>query len=411
MRIIFTGQTGTKKKGVIKALKKEIVKHHSASYPQGLDSPDLRRFVADYNVEDGFRSTTLMSWLESSNQREKERIWKESLEEILEQREKENPCHSFLTLHLTFQRKSRIFSPLSWDGTQELIKQFQPDYCVTLIDDLYSIWNRIAIGSYLRLREIMIWRNVETLMTDILAKQTIPVDQPTEFHKYPYKRSPVVSIKHPPEMLYKLLFEPESLKIYASFPITRTRDDPKKRAEIDNFRKMLHKNFVVFDPLTIDELPLERLLKEYRRQHPRTNLANVFLDLPAKYRWPILKPVLYSEDNYSVKRLNALEIYEIVSKEKCKKSEVERSVQLRDFRFIDQADCVVVYRPLYKSGEPSRGVTGETIYAQDNAFREVYFIHNFAEDGDIKGPFSIEMPYRHERIKNLIEHLKKRKKD
>lgn len=330
MRVIFTGQTGTKKKEVIKALKKEILKHHP-EYPQDLDSPDLRRFVADYNVENGFRPTTLISWLETSSQRKRERIWRNSLEEILEQEKREDPRYSFLTLHLTFQRKSRFFSPLSWERTIELIKQFKPDYCVSLIDDIYSIWSRIASGSYLRLREIMTWRNIETLMTDILAKHVTPQDQKTETHKYPYKRSPVVSIKHPPEMLYKLLFRPDVLKIYTAFPITRTRDDPKKRVEIDNFRKTLHKNFIVFDPLTIDELPLERLLEEHQLQRPKTNLANTFLDLKAKYPWPLLKPVLYSENHYPIKRLKALEIYEIVSKERGKRSEVERSIQLRDF--------------------------------------------------------------------------------
>jgi len=407
MRVIFTGQTGTKKKEVLKALKREILKHHP-EYPQDLDSSDLRRFIADYNVENGFRPTTLISWLETSNQREKERIWRNSLKEILEQEEKENPYHSFLTLHLTFQRKSRFFSPLSWEGTLELIKQFKPDYCVTLIDDIYSIWSRIAPGSYLRLREIMTWRNIETLMTDILAKYVTPQDQKTEIYRYPYKRSPVVSIKHPPEMLYKLLFEPKTLKIYTAFPITRTRDDPKKRAEIDNFRKALHKNFVVFDPLTIDELPLEKLLREHQSQHPKTNLANTFLDLEATYRWPLLKPVLYSENHYPIKQLKGLEIFEVVSKERGKRSEVERSIQLRDFRLIDQADYMVVYRPQYKTGEPSGGVTSETVYALNNALREVHFIHNFAEDGDIKGPFSIEMAYCYEKIKSLIEELKKR---
>jgi len=255
MRIIFTGQTGTTKEEVMKALKREILNHHP-EYPQDLKSCDLRRFVADYNVEDHFRPTTLVSWLETSNQRERERVWKNSLEEILEQEKKENPHHSFLTLHLTFQRKSRFFSPLSWEGALDLIEQFKPDYCVTLFDDIYSIWDRIAPGSYLRLRETMTWRNIETLMTDSLAKHVAPRDQPAEIHRYPYKRSPVVSIKHPPEMLYKLLFKPEILKIYAAFPITRTRDDSKKRAEIDHFRNVLHKNFVVFDPLTIDKFSI-----------------------------------------------------------------------------------------------------------------------------------------------------------
>jgi len=115
----------------------------------------------------------------------------------------------------------------------------------------------------------MTWRNVELLMADALAREIAPQDSADMLFKYPFGRSLVLAVKHPPSMLYKLLFEPEKrLRLYISHPISRVRNDVDKRDEIDRFRSAIHKNFVAFEPLPIDERPLETALQRYQEDRP-----------------------------------------------------------------------------------------------------------------------------------------------
>src|SRR3989442_11048073 len=64
----------------------------------------------------------------------------------------------------------------------------------------------------------------------------------------------VVAVKHSRRMLYRLLFRRDILRIYASFPISDTRDKSKRVAEVNKFRTELESRYTVFDPCTIDEL-------------------------------------------------------------------------------------------------------------------------------------------------------------
>ena len=82
---------------------------------------------------------------------------------------------------------------------------FQPDYCVTLIDDIQAVQRRIASGINLRLRELLTWRSFEILLTDLLAKETI-LKTSRKFNSvdFPFDRSPIVAIRHPPAMLFQI---------------------------------------------------------------------------------------------------------------------------------------------------------------------------------------------------------------
>jgi adenylate kinase len=411
MNIILTGHTGVKKKKVAESLISEFAKQKS------LPTESIMRFIKYYNVEE---SVEMNPFLITSNDRRRKQMWRDAFNAVIRNLERDRPEHALIGLHLTFQRESRFFSPLGWswrlygekaeeeDGF-DIIQKLNPEYFVTLIDDVYCVWSRIARGSYFRLRELTAWRAIEISMTDLVAGKIAP--RSYDVDRYPYERSPVVAIKHPPIMLYRFLFEPRKLRVYASFPITRTRNDKARRSDIDEFRKSLHDNFTVFDPLTIDEKPLEFLLKQYQEEHPNANLYETSIGFHILNRWPIPPQfALYSDSqDYLIKGLNAAEIDEISRPAEVLrggKSEIDRNIRLRDFRLIDQADCLVAYRPQYKNGIPSGGMTEEIRYAVEIALKPVFIVHNSEEDGQFSKPLSPELSEVYGDISELVQALK-----
>lgn len=204
LRVLFAGTTGVggEKDEVLLKLRREVLRHHP-EYPQDPNHEASKRLVNSYCVEEKLKRRGMETFLVQTHEAEQRRLWRESFLHALDQIDKENPNFAFLSIHLTFQRQSRFFSPLAWEfkvergkGIQiqdflDLIKELRPDYCVTPIDDIYGIWKNIKPGSYLRLREIMTWRMIEILMADALAKLTIPHEPDFDPNWQPYRKSVV----------------------------------------------------------------------------------------------------------------------------------------------------------------------------------------------------------------------------
>ena len=115
-----------------------------------------------------------------------------------------------------YQVKGQFYSPLNWsywtetndvDSPQKLVQhelqsflaEFEPDLFVNLFDNVYSIQKRISEYPF-RLIELLRWRNVEMLMTDIVSDMAIPTIKRTNFREVPrlgahyrYERSPIVA--------------------------------------------------------------------------------------------------------------------------------------------------------------------------------------------------------------------------
>jgi len=383
MRVIFTGQTGiNRSKEILKNLALFTLK--VAECPEDLNSSKSRKHLIIYSLDEEFKNLgiDIISFLDSQNPRAKADAWKRAFNNILFRIKDEQPKHAFLSMHHIFYRYSSFFSPVEWD----LIKNFQPNIFITLIDDVFSIWKRInsrdemsPSGSYFRLRELYSWRSAEILMTDFLAKCLFPSKSIKNY---------VVAAKHPTHMLYRLLFEPKKLIVYVAFPITSTREDPKKIDEINKFRMKLHKMFTVFDPATIDEDILRILLN---KQTGKTLIIRKEDRWPIPNNWSLCKDV-----NYPIK-LDANEAREVVK-------DTRDHIMLRDFRLIDQSDCLVGYRPNYE-GKRSTGMFAEITYARDVAYKRRLFIHFPEKDGEFRdSPFEGAGVY-FDSVENLIKAL------
>lgn len=386
MRVIFTGQTGiNRSKEILKNLALFALK--TEGYPEDLNDDESRKYLTVYSLNEEIKNLgiDIISFLDSHNPTAKEDAWKKAFNNILSSIKDKKPKHAFLSMHHLFYRYSSFFSPVDWE---DLIKDFQPDIFITLIDDIFSIWRRINVqdktspsGSYFRLREIASWRSAEILFTDFLAK-CLPSSKSIKNY--------VVASKHPTKMLYRLLFEPEKLIIYAAFPITSTRKDSKKIEEINKFRMKLNEKFTVFDPITIDEDVLRIVLdKQIKRKK--------ILLIRKEDRWPIPNNWSLCEDvNYPIK-LHANEAREVVK-------DIRDHIKLRDFRLIDQADCYAGYRPHYE-GNWSKGMLAEITYARDVALKRCLFVHFPDKDGGLKGSPFAGTGVDFDSVENLIKAL------
>lgn len=377
MRVIFTGQTGIN-------CESEVLKNLELFCKKvGIPKEDLKLYSLNEELKN--LNIDMISFLDSQNPKTKADIWERAFNKILSKINDEKPKHIFLSIHHIFYRYSSFFSPVGWD----LIKDFQPDIFITLIDDLYSIWKRIKSRndrwpskSYFCLRELSSWRSAEILMTDFLAKSLSSSSKIIKNY--------VVAVKHPSQMLYRLLFEPEKLIVYTAFPITSTRKDPEKVEEINKFRMQLHEKFTIFDPITIDE-DILRILLEKQPKNQETLLVRAKDRWPIPHGWSLCKDVDYPIE---LKANDALEVVQ----------DLKDHIMLRDFRLIEQADCLVGYRPHYE-GQRSIGMFAEMTYARDVACRRRFFVHFPDRDGALKdSPFaSTGVPFY--TVENLIKTL------
>jgi adenylate kinase len=374
MNIVFSGQSGMEKNRIIKNFIEHLGKKNSTC-----NKSETQNTIGLYPLESFIckNKVVFANWLSLASEEAQGRLWKEGYHRMMHKLEAEKHHSNFISMHGVFFKRSRFFSPLDW----EYLRQLKPDMFITFIDDIYDIWWRLRSrrddyhpSGMLRMREVLAWRSVEIMAIDTIARNLIPGMEIPHF---------VIAIKHPIDMLTKLISEPSRMRIYASYPISRTRDHPEKRLEIDKHRSKMHDLFVAFDPLTIDERLLGFTFEKWKKLKP----LPTSISIARSDRWPTrsdsFKHALLSdvvEYTDSIEGVDPSEIEEII----VDTEDINKQVVWRDYRLIDQANCVAAYRPSYE-GKISGGVNSECSYA---SFSEKLTVYQFVpkEDG-IGGPF------------------------
>lgn len=166
-----------------------------------------------------------------------------ALSKIIEESKAMSNC--ILDTHALFRWRNALIPAFDIDQ----LRDFHPQMFVTLIDDLDNIYKRIqekeeTIWKRQTLKDIVIWREEEIVMTDTIA-DLINADETKRVPHYILTRS------SSPEVLYKLMFVGDQKKVYTSFPISGMGE--KEQEETEEFRKVLAERFIVFDPYTITE--------------------------------------------------------------------------------------------------------------------------------------------------------------
>jgi len=273
----------------------------------------------------------------------KRKIWEEAAAIV---KKKIGQCDTdfcFVTIHLVYYYLNHYFSFINTN----FIKEINPWVCFSLIDDIYAIEKRInedmlnkeVYNLSYSWEAILSWRTAEMMTADILINSCGANGILNYF----------ISTKQHIRTLLDIIKNPKCFKIYLSFPITDTRYSEDLRKYIDEVRVFLHENFVCFDPLGIDEIRF------------------VIEDGTVKFipRWPFGYGESIYDDNKDkdVESPNGnINYYEKLIRI------ISDHIIIRDYRYIDQSDCMVICRGLSareKVGKVgfSSGVDKELAYA------------------------------------------------
>ena len=144
----------------------------------------------------------------------------------------------------------------------------------------------------------------------------------------------------------------------SSFPITAVRDDADLRATIDDIRSELHRRFIVFDPLTLDEGTPQVLAKAQDAVAHNVSEITICDD---EARWPLTLTGTLSEGRpptypMTLDPQEALEVWD----------DLENQIRHRDLTMVEQAQCVAGYR-ITMGGRLSTGMYSELMYASHTA--------------------------------------------
>lgn len=387
MKVLFFGQTGINKRQCVERLASKCLA--VAGHPDDLEHTRAMEHIRGFHVEDFIASAgDYISYLDLFYAKRQADVWGEAWDSVMAKLDGQSPEHVFITLHATYFRKNRFFSVIDLNR----IGQFNPDMIITIIDDAHECWDKVRVrelehprGIRLRLRDVFLWRTVEIMAGDFLVHGLgIP-----HF---------VVAAKHPSEMIQRLIFEPTTKRIYASFPISSTRSNSDSRSEVDAFRFKMHEQFTVFDPLTIDE---RILVSAYKDRTEGQDLVEVALDS----RWPTGftgSPGPF--ESMSPPYESAYPIIIPIGEMEETIEDIDRQIEARDYRLIDQVEAVAAFRPDYH-GRQSRGVTAELQYAAQTAGIPVHLARNDEEDGPYAtSPFG-QLGTRHSSVEELIAAL------
>jgi len=208
-----------------------------------------------------------------------------------------------------------------WNGTlmagfdPYYLNQLQPNLFITVVDDLKKIETRmndsVQWKGRMTRREIVDWQNEETFVTQTMSA----------FLNRPFYMLPKAQ---PPESVWKLVSDPDHPKAYISYPISALFNEDSKTTpesffkEVAEFRQFAEELFVVFDPMSIKDLDGDPT----------------------------------GSDEPEVELLKKVTVW-------------------RDFMFINQVDCLLVYNPL---GTDSPGVNDEVFHGFANN-RDVYLYY------------------------------------
>lgn len=145
----------------------------------------------------------------------------------------------FINIHGMFYWKNVFLR--AWDNYY--VSQLNPDLFLAFVDDVISIHDKLKIRKQwkkenLTFNEILLWRNVDVEMTASWAEMN-------------RKQFYIIPSQSNAKLLYRLIFEPQTEKIYTAMPLTHF-SDPKDQLIIDKFIKKLEKHFVIFDPREIE---------------------------------------------------------------------------------------------------------------------------------------------------------------
>ncbi len=243
--------------------------------------------------------------------------------------------------HATFRWRHGLFSGFDFDQVQKL----SPNLFICLVDNIEMVHHRLHAEHDVdaTLKDCMVWREEEILATELIAQS---MGGQSGFYIVSRGRH-----QDTIETCLRLITNPETPKIYPSFPMSHIADMPDVLAEVDHFRLELARHFITFDPGDVDEkLLLERALQAAAE-------GRDWVEVPPD-GVGAQEPI----------RVSVREILDVAG-------DIDGQIYMRDFKLIDQSDMICSLIPELPGGLPglSSGVERELHHAFEHT-KEVYVV-------------------------------------
>ncbi len=268
--------------------------------------------------------------------------------------------------HASFRWKHGLFPAFDHDQMLAL----DADLYVTLVDNMDAVHERLTREHDVphALKDILVWREEEILATEVLASAV-------RGHGcfFVFSRG---SEAHTAESLYRLIFRPQTKRVYPSFPMTHVIHMPDTLAQIDAFRAVMAEHFITFDPGDMDE---KRLLSEAATAMQQGQTSFAVSTNGRKLDFDVAEVTGVARD-------------------------IDAQIYARDFKLIDQSDMIVSFIPELPGGRPalSSGVERELQHAFE-ATKEVYIVWQPKTD---PSPFITETATRmFATVNDLLAHF------
>jgi len=239
--------------------------------------------------------------------------------------------------HATFRWRHGLFPAVDFDQ----MRQLSADMYICLIDGVVALHSRLIAEHSVEhsLKDLIVWREEEIIGTEMLCKGIN--------EKIPFYCLARGSDEETTESFYRLVFEPSIKKVYLSFPMTAVSEMENVQSQINDFRRLMKRWFVCFDPGDLEEAYLPQ---KARRAHDE---GLDYVEVTALGRQV---------------RLNLDDVLQI-------ERDINSQTYARDFMLIDQADMIVSFVPSTDDGRAaiSSGVERELQHAHEAA-KDVYVI-------------------------------------
>ncbi len=248
-----------------------------------------------------------------------------------------NAPNLIVNTHATFRWRHGLFPAVDFDQ----MRQLNVDMYICLIDGVATLHKRLVDEHTVEhsLKDLIVWREEEIIGTEMLCKG---INEKTPF--YCLARG---AQEETTETFYGLAFDGRVKRAYLSFPMTAVVDMENVKKEINDFRQLMKRFFICFDPGDLEESYLPQKAQRAIKQG--------------------LDCIEVTALGQKV-RLDLNEVRQI-------ERDINSQTYARDFMLIDQSDMIISLVPSLADGRAaiSSGVERELQHAHEAA-KEVYVI-------------------------------------
>jgi hypothetical protein len=254
------------------------------------------------------------------------------------------------------------------------VAKFRPTLIVNLIADVYDMWwttEHRARGASFRgrptLEQLLTGRRFELLIGDQIANAC---------EQRP--RHILLAASHPVSTLLRCIYNDHAQIVYLSFPISAPRDlkragDGTGIAEVSDFIRRAYELQNTTDivacvcPLGIDELPLVSCLEDVRNHNAGLDPKDKAYRKEVRFnrgssRWDL--SACWDEDERLCRQPTEGGPFPIEQVEAAG-GMIHSDVSWRDFRLVEQANCVAVFNPVFRGrSRVARGVRREIDFSK-----------------------------------------------